>query len=70
MGTSLLDVRLWHDFRRQMKPFAQVVQAFWRQGVVVPLPGELGFEVAARGEGLAGFDDLLGSGGVSGWEGR
>ena len=26
--------------------------------VVVPLPGELGLEVTARGQGLAGLDDI------------
>ena len=43
-----------------MEPFAQVVETLGRQGVVIPLPGKLGLEVAARGERLAGFDDLLG----------
>jgi hypothetical protein len=41
-----------------MQPFAEVVEAFGSQGVVVVLPAELRLEVAARGEGLAGFDDL------------
>ena len=55
----MLDVCLGHDFGGEMEPFAEVVEAFGGEGVVVPLPAELGFEVAARGEGLAGFDDLL-----------
>ena len=42
-----------------MQPFAQVVEPFGSEGVVVVLPGELGLEVGARGEGLAGFDDLV-----------
>jgi hypothetical protein len=42
-----------------MEPVAQVVETFGGQGVVVPLPRELGLEEAARGEGLAGLDDLL-----------
>jgi hypothetical protein len=58
MRALLLDVGCWHDFCGQMKPLSEVVKSFWREGVVVPLPGELGFEVAARGQGLAGFDDL------------
>jgi hypothetical protein len=41
-----------------MEPFAQVVEAFGGQGVVVVLPAELGLEVAAGGERLASFDDL------------
>ncbi len=41
-----------------MKPFSEVVETFRCERVVIPLPGELGFEVAARGQGLAGFDDL------------
>lgn len=41
-----------------MKPFSEVVKALGSEGVVIPLPGELGFEVAAGGQGLAGFDDL------------
>ena len=56
--TLLLDVRLGDDLGGEVKPFAQVVEALGGQGVVVPLPGELGLEVAAGGEGLAGFDDL------------
>lgn len=41
-----------------MKPFSEVVETFGRESVVIPLPGELGFEVAAGGQGLAGFDHL------------
>ena len=52
-----------------MEPFAKVVEAFWGQGVVVILPGELGLEVTAGGKGLAGFDDLVAyvSGESAGW---
>lgn len=45
-----------------MKPLSEVVETFRRESVVIPLPGELGFEVAARGQGLAGFDHLDKSG--------
>ena len=62
----LLDVRRGHDLGGQVQPFAQVVETLGREGVVVPLPGELRLEVAARGEGLAGFDDLVGKRGVGG----
>ena len=54
----LLDVGLWDDFGGKVEPFAEVVEALWGEGVVVPLPGELGLEVAAGGEGLAGFYHL------------
>lgn len=58
MRALLLDVRLGHDLSGEMEPFAEVVEALGGEGVVVPLPAELGLEVAAGGEGLAGFDDL------------
>ena len=59
MRALLLDVRLWDDLSREVKPFAQVVEAFGSEGVVIPLPRELSLEVATRCEGLASFDDLL-----------
>jgi capsular polysaccharide biosynthesis protein len=54
----LLDVSRRNDLSREMQPFAEVLEAFRRQGVIVVLPGESGLEEAARGQGLAGFDDL------------
>jgi len=57
MAALLLDVRGRDDLSRQVEPFAQVVEAFGGEGVVVVLPGELSLEVAAGCEGLAGFDD-------------
>lgn len=39
----LLDMRSRHDLGGEVQPFAQVVEALGREGVVVPLPGELGF---------------------------
>jgi hypothetical protein len=54
----LLDVGLRHDLSRQVQPLAEVVEALWGQGVVVPLPAELGLEEAARGERLASLDDI------------
>ena len=51
-------MRSWDDLGRKVKPFAEVVETFGGQGVVVVLPAELGLEVTAGGEGLAGFDDL------------
>lgn len=58
MRTLLLDVRLGDDLGGKVEPFAEVVEALRREGVVVPLPAELGLEVAAGGEGLASLDHL------------
>lgn len=54
----LLDVRRGDNLRGQVQPLAQVVETLGRQRVVVPLPAELRLEVASRGQGLCGFDDL------------
>jgi hypothetical protein len=51
-------VRGWDDLGGKVKPFTEVVEPLGSQGVVVVLPAELSLEIAARGEGLAGFDDL------------
>ena len=58
MAALLLDVRLRHNLGRQVQPLAQVVETLRGEGVVVPLPGELGLEEAARGERLAGLHDV------------
>lgn len=42
-----------------MQPFAEVVETFGGQGVVVVLPRELSFKVSAGSQGLAGLDDLF-----------
>jgi hypothetical protein len=60
VGSLLLDVRGGHDLGGNVEPFAEVVEAFRGKSVVVPLPGELGFEVATGGQRLACFDDLWG----------
>ena len=54
----LLDVGGRHDLSWEVEPFSEVVEPFGSQGVVVVLPGELSLEVASRGQGLGGFDDL------------
>jgi hypothetical protein len=54
-----LDVCLGNDLGGEMKPFAEVVETFWGQSVVVPLPGELGLDIATGIEGLESLDDLL-----------
>lgn len=53
----LLDVGGGNDLSGQVKPFAEVVETLGGQGVVVPLPGELGLDIAARVERLASLDD-------------
>jgi len=58
MAALLLDVGSWDNLSRQVEPFAQVVEPLGGESVVVVLPGELGLEVAARGEGLASLDDV------------
>ena len=58
MASLLLDVSRGDDLSRQVQPFAQVVKALGGESVVIVLPGELGLDVAAGGEGLQSFDDL------------
>lgn len=58
MRTLLLHVGLRNDLGREVEPFTEVVQALGGQGVVVPLPGELGLQVTTRGERLASLDNL------------
>lgn len=60
MAALLLDVGSRHDLGGQVKPFAEIVETFGGQGVVVVLPGELGLDIAARSEGLERLDDLVG----------
>jgi len=54
----LLDVGLGNDLGGKVQPLAEVVKTLGGEGVVVPLPGELGLEVAAGSQGLASLDDL------------
>ena len=58
MRALLLDVGLGNDLGWEVEPFTEVVETLGGQGVVVPLPRELGLEVAAGGERLASLDDL------------
>ena len=58
MRALLFDVSCGDDLSWQVEPFSEVFETFGGQGVVVVLPGEPGLEVAAGGQGLAGFDDL------------
>lgn len=57
MRPLLLDVGSGDDLGGEVKPFAEVVEALGGQGVVVPLPGELGLDIAAGVERLASLDD-------------
>jgi hypothetical protein len=59
VALGLLDVRRGDNLGGEMQPLAEVLETFWSERVVVVLPGELGLEVVARGEGLASFDDLF-----------
>lgn len=59
MRALLLDVGLGDDLGREVEPLAEVVKTLGGEGVVVPLPGELGLEVATGGQGLASLNDLL-----------
>ena len=54
----LLDVGLGDDLGGKVQPLAEVVKTLGGEGVVVPLPRELGLEVAAGSQGLASLDDL------------
>jgi len=58
MAAVLLNVGGWDNLRREMEPFAKVVETLGGQSVVVVLPGELGLKVSTRGEGLASLDDI------------
>jgi hypothetical protein len=55
----LLDVCLGHNLGGEVQPFTEVLETLWGEGVVVPLPGELGLDVAAGVEGLESLDDLV-----------
>ena len=57
MGSLLLDVGGGDDLSGEMEPLAEVVETLGGQGVVVPLPGELSLDIAARSQRLAGLDD-------------
>ena len=58
MRALLLDMGCRHDLSGEVEPFTKVIESLGGESVVVPLPGKLGLEIAARGERLAGFDDL------------
>lgn len=57
MGALLLDVGGGDNLGGKVKPLAEVVETLGGQGVVVVLPRELGLDIAAGGERLAGLDD-------------
>lgn len=49
---------LRNDLRREVEELSEVGETLVGEGVVVPLPRELGLDVALRGQGLHGLDDL------------
>lgn len=53
----LLDVGGRDNLGGEVEPLPEVVETLGGEGVVVVLPRELGLDVAARGQGLAGLDD-------------
>lgn len=53
----LLNVGGRNDLSGKVEPFAEVVEAFGGQGVVVVLPRELSLDIAAGVERLASLDD-------------
>lgn len=57
MRPLLLDVGGRDNLGGEVQPLPEVVETLGGQGVVVVLPRELGLDVAARGQGLAGLDD-------------
>lgn len=59
MAALLLDVGLWNNLSWEMEPLAEVVETLGSESVVVPLPGELGLEIATGCERLASLDDLF-----------
>ena len=57
MRPLLLDVGGRDNLGGEVEPLPEVVETLGGEGVVVVLPRELGLDVAARGQGLAGLDD-------------
>lgn len=57
MRSLLLNVGGRNDLSGKVEPFAEVVEAFGGQGVVVVLPRELSLDIAAGVERLASLDD-------------
>jgi hypothetical protein len=54
----LLNVGSRNDLGGEVQPLAEVVETLGGESVVVVLPRELGLDVAAGGQGLAGLDDI------------
>jgi hypothetical protein len=66
----LLDVRSRDNLSGKVEPFAKVVETLRSESVVVVLPWELGLDITARSERLAGLYDVkvLGVDVVMFWE--
>ena len=66
----LLDVSRGNNLSGKVKPFAEVVETFRCEGIVVVLPRELGLDITTGGKRLAGLDnvEILGVDVVVLWE--
>lgn len=50
MSALLLDVGCRHNLSREVEPFAEEVETFRGESVVIPLPRKLRLKVSTRGE--------------------
>jgi hypothetical protein len=66
----LLDVSRGDNLSGKVEPFAEVVETFRSESIVVILPRELGLDIATGGKRLAGLDnvEILGVDVVVLWE--
>lgn len=58
MGSLNLDVCSWDNLSGKVKPFAEVVETLWGEGVVVVLPRELSLDKSTGGQRLTGLDNV------------
>jgi hypothetical protein len=57
-GSGRLHVSLGNDLRWDVEELSEVGETLVGEGVVVPLPRELGLDESLGGQGLHGLDDL------------
>lgn len=58
MRSLLLDMRSRDNLSGKVEPFAEIVETFRSESVVVVLPRELGLDIATGSERLAGLDNI------------
>lgn len=58
MGSLDLDVGSWNNLSGEVKPFAEVVETLWGEGIVVVLPRELSLDISTGGQRLTSLDDV------------